>query len=213
MTVLALLELNPRSRAWRKASKDLQVMHSTIMSMYPDVADTDARRSLGVLWRIEGGDTPTVLVQSSDIPDIEGLPVGFASAVRFRHLDIHLDSLDTGHVVNYRTILNPIRTSRRDNAPGRRIVPFSERADWWAAKATRAGLDLLDTPAVATEQAREVLRNGKSFPLYSFRVDGIARIDNPDTLRAAIRTGIGRGKAWGCGLLTVARAQLPGRAA
>ena len=49
-------------------------------------------------------------------------------------------------------------------------------------------------------------RNGTRFPVYFFRADGIARIEDVAALRDAISSGIGRAKAWGSGLITVAHA-------
>ena len=52
---------------------------------------------------------------------------------------------------------------------------------------------------------RNITRGGARFPIYTVRVDGTATIDDPALLTNTITSGIGRAKAWGCGLLTVAR--------
>ena len=39
------------------------------------------------------------------------------------------------------------------------------------------------------------------------RFDGIGVVTDPDALRAAVLTGIGRGKSYGCGLLSLAWAR------
>lgn len=204
MTALTLIALNPRSRTCRTALADPQTLHRTIMAMYPNTVDGAARQEFGVLWRVERGETPTLLVQSHIFPDPGRLPDGFATNVQVRSLDTHLDSLRPNGVIHYRVALNPVRTSRRTHAPApRSVVPFAERATWWAAKASRAGLELLDPPTITTEPARTIRRNGQIFPIYTIRADGTARILDTDTLRETIRAGIGHGKAWGCGLLTV----------
>ena len=208
MTTLALLELNPRSRACRRDLHNPQAIHRTIMSMYPQSPSRSARGEFGVLWRIERGESPTLLVQSAVPPDPAELPDGYANA-SVRCLDAHLDALDAGGLVDYRAVLNPVRTSRRRNRPAaQQVVPFADRGEWWEAKAAKAGLETLDAPAITTEPARKVNRNhaGPAFPLYAFRADGKARITDPEALRDAIRAGIGPAKAWGCGLLTVIRA-------
>ena len=205
MTYLSLLHMDPRSRAARRDMADLTSMHRTMMSLFPRAASDSPRNEFAVLWRIEPGDTPTVLLQSACIPDFGSLPDGYASHAT-QSLDPHLASLVNGGIVYYRTALNPVRSSRMYATNRQIVIPSADRADWWESRARSAGLLLLDKPRLTGRQARRMNRNGAGFPIYSFRADGTARIEDAALLRSAISSGIGRAKAWGCGLLTVARA-------
>ena len=206
MTYLSLLALNPTTRACRRDMADPQAMHKTIMSMFPQApqGSDSARRHFGVLWRVEPADSPTLLVQSFEAPDFDKLPSNFA-ACRTKPIDAHLSSLMAGTVVAYRVVLNPVKNDRRSGSERRSIVASRDRPEWWSSRAQKVGLGLLDAPVLTGQRDRHVNRDGTRFPIYSVRADGTAEIRDADLLRKATVGGIGRAKAWGCGLLTVAR--------
>ena len=205
MTHLALLTMNPRSRAARRDMTDPASMHRTLMSLFPQAQSDTARDEFAVLWRIEQGDTPTVLLQAAHEPDFASLPSKYATH-DLKPLNPHLASLTDGGIVYYRAVLNPTRSSRMHATNRQHVIPSADRAGWWKSRATSAGLTLLDKPRLTGQQARHINRNGTRFPVYSFRVDGTAKIEDADALRDTITSGVGRAKTWGCGLLTVARA-------
>ncbi len=206
MTNLSLMRLNPGDRRCRKDMAAPHDMHRSLMSMFPQAPDgsDSPRQHFGVLWRIEPADSPTVLMQSSQAPDFHQLPSGYASC-QTKLIDDHLASLEAGQALAYRVVLNPIRISRRSGTEKRTVVPSKERPAWWANLAPKAGLRLHEAPVLTGLHDRYLRRPGAGFPLYSVRVDGTAEIADPELLRAAAAEGIGRAKAWGCGLLTVAR--------
>ena len=175
------------------------------MSMFPSAPDgsNSPRRHFGVLWRIEPAASPTVLVQSSQAPDFHRLPSGYASC-QTKPIDEHLASLTEGLAISYRVVLNPVKVSRRSETERRTVIPSGERATWWAGLAPKMGLRLHGDPVLIGLHDRHLRRSGTRFPLYSVRVDGAAEIEDSDLLRTALADGIGRAKAWGCGLLTVA---------
>ncbi len=142
-------------------------------------------------------------MQSSHTPDFDKLPSDYASC-QTKPIDDHLASLATGLAIAYRVVLNPVKTSRRSDSETRTVIPSSERAAWWANLAPKMGLRLHDAPVLTGLNDRYLKRPGTNFRLYSVRVDGTAEIVDPGLLRAAAVAGIGRAKAWGCGLLTVA---------
>lgn len=76
---------------------------------------------------------------------------------------------------------------------------------WLGRKAEGAGFTLLDARVSAVE--RQVSRKGDGPPIMHQAVtfDGVLRVTDPVTLRLAIEGGIGSGKGFGFGLLSVAR--------
>lgn len=211
MTSLSLLELNPRSSRCRKDVRNLQAMHQSIMSMFPDISERQARQKLGVLWRIEPTKKPTLLIQSKITPQFCALPDNYAST-KTKNIDKHLSSLKPGSLIRYRTTLNPVRSSRTDGKKNTQtVIPFSDQPDWWKARAERIGLVLEDDPILIGQPTNYVCRiNGQpsKLPIYSTRVDGFASVRDAEVLRNALVNGVGRAKAWGCGLLTVIHASL-----
>ena len=147
MTYLALLNMNPRSRAARRDMADPASMHRTLMSLFPQAQSGAARDEFAVLWRVEHADTPTVLLQAAhasrtslrcqaDTPPTTSSPSTRTSPV----------SRDGG-IVYYRAVLNPTRSSRMHATNRQHVIPSADRADWWESRARSAGLVLLDKPS------------------------------------------------------------------
>jgi len=208
MTTLSILHLNPKSQKCRNDMHNAQSMHRRIMSLFPHTPSTQARQEFGALWRIEPTDAPTLLLQSLVDPDFGSLPDGYASH-EHKNIDVHLGSLTDGQIVRYRLTINPVRSSRFGGRNTQTTIPFAEQPEWWKTRSTKAGLVLLDPPALLGQPVMYLRRNGASsrLPICSTRIDGVAEIADADNLRNAIIGGVGRAKAWGCGLLTVARAR------
>ncbi|MXV86608.1 MAG: type I-E CRISPR-associated protein Cas6/Cse3/CasE [Acidimicrobiales bacterium] len=205
MTTLALLTLNPRSKLARASFRDPQTVHKTLMRCFESDLGCEARKRVGLLWRIEPGDAPTILMQSEAEPEFAALPDDYAD-IRQRPLGEHIESLHDGLTVNFRVVLNPARNSRTGGVNRRIVIPAKDRPQWAAERVANVGLDAVSVPTITGMADRHVKRGEKRVPVYSVRVDGVARVSDVEHLRAAIRGGIGHAKAWGCGLLTVLRA-------
>ena len=210
MTHLTFLELNPRHKTARRDMRSAHDMHRTLMRMFPSTPDCDretsARSYSAVLWRIEPGDAPTVLMQSGLAPDRTGLADGYTSGdLLTKRTDPFLESLKNSELIRYRVSVNPAVLVRAQGGNRLKVIPAAERAEWWQKRCPTLGIESLHTPMIIGEGPRRINRNGSSFTLIVARIDGFGRVTDADRLRDAIRTGTGRGKAWGCGLLTVAR--------
>lgn len=205
MTTLALLKLNPSSKLARDSFRDPQTVHKTLMRCFESGLGCDARKQVGLLWRIEPGDAPTILMQSEAEPRFDALPDDYAD-IRQRPLGEHIESLRHDLTVNFRVVLNPTRNSRTGGVNRRIVIPAQDRPQWVAERVANAGLDAVSVPTVTGMADRHIKRGNKRVPVYSVRVDGTARVSDAERLRAAMRTGIGHAKAWGCGLLTVLHA-------
>ncbi len=208
MTHLTLVELNPRHSRARQDMRQPHDMHRTLMRMFSfEGKDGRARTLDAVLWRVEPGDTPTVLVQSATQPDIDRLPDGYASGQpRTKSIDPFLESLADGELLRYRVAVNPAVLIRAQGNNRLKVIPAAARTEWWQRRCPSLGIQNVDLPAVIGERPRDIRRNGDTFKLIVARIDGFAIVSDARQLRSTIRTGTGRGKAWGCGLLTVARA-------
>ncbi|KNE78852.1 MULTISPECIES: type I-E CRISPR-associated protein Cas6/Cse3/CasE [Streptomyces] len=192
-------------------------LHRRLMSLFPDDAGPEARRRFGVLFRTE--DTPAglhILLQSTEKPDLTRLPDGYGD-VRSRPLDPLLDALRAGLTVRYRCVASAVRkpgatTRAQYNLPA--VVPLSGAAadEWWLRQADATGLKPLQLHSQPLDTVHG--RRGNSGPAAQQRVrhartrfDGTAAITDPDQLREKIIEGIGRGKPYGCGLLSIAPAR------
>ncbi|MFE8992784.1 type I-E CRISPR-associated protein Cas6/Cse3/CasE [Streptomyces collinus] len=86
-------------------------------------------------------------------------------------------------------------------------TPTTVEADhWWLRRAAEAGLHLHVLTPTSMEPARSRGRDAPRMRPSLLRYDGTATVTDPDTLTAAMVHGIGRGKPYGAGLLSLAPA-------
>jgi CRISPR system Cascade subunit CasE len=219
---LARLCLNPRSREAMRDLRDAQALHQRLMDLYPDALSSGehARSALGVLHRIEREHSgTTILVQSALAPDTDRLPDGYlARPADTRNLATLLDWIIDGRTARYRIDASPTRSvPNEERHPedhpragqrkrGRRVPLSGEQAlAWWQRQSGLAGLDVqlvIDTPQVPAIGYRDTGRLQHSLTRY----EGVATVTDANALRTALLTGIGQGRAYGAGLLSVAPA-------
>ncbi|MFI2609511.1 type I-E CRISPR-associated protein Cas6/Cse3/CasE [Kitasatospora sp. NPDC018619] len=202
---------DPRSRDARRDTSGAVDLHHRLMSLFPDhVADDEPRRRLGVLFRTEStaaGDR--ILLQSARRPDLDRLPAGYGQAVT-KPLAPLLDALRPGLHIRYRIAANPIRRPTRTTRELYRlkaVVPLRGTAadEWWARQAESSGLAVGTLHSSPLEAAKGNRRSDQR-PVRHDRVlfEGTAVITDADRLRTRLTEGIGKGKAYGCGLLSIA---------
>ncbi|MFF3787770.1 type I-E CRISPR-associated protein Cas6/Cse3/CasE [Streptomyces sp. NPDC001933] len=217
---LWLTRIVPDTRS-RDARRDLSGpigMHRRIMSLFPSDAAPDPRAHFGILFRTE--DTPTgphLLIQSTHEPDTSHLPDGYGTALT-RPLDALIDAIRPGLTIRYRCVASPVRkpgatTRALYNLPP--VVPLTGTAadEWWLRQADLSGLKPLTHHSHPLD-AIQGERHPDGAPPQRIRhsrtqFDGTAAIIDTDLLRTKILNGIGRGKAYGCGLLSIAPARQP----
>ncbi|ACU36587.1 type I-E CRISPR-associated protein Cas6/Cse3/CasE [Actinosynnema pretiosum subsp. pretiosum] len=219
---LTKLTVDVRSREFRRDLANLHEMHRTVMSGYPRVEDgSPARQTHGVLWRLDA--TPagyTQYVQSLTRPDWTGLPETLlTSPAEVRSLDPLLDAIEPGRVLAFRLLANATKDSVPAEPGGRglRVAHRTPEAQvsWLARKGQRHGFALRDrpdgVPDVTLWSAPRMTgrkKAGRPITVDAVRFDGHLVVTDADELREAVGSGIGRAKAYGCGMLSLARARI-----
>ena len=201
---------NTRNRAFLVDLSDAVKLHRRIMTMFPGGLGDKARHQAAVLFRLEEQPTRfTILVQSRLKPDLEKLPDSYGAA-RTKPLTPLLAALPKGANVHYRIVANATRKLGKNTTAGRpkQVVPLhgAEADAWWQRQADEAGL-LLHT-VHSTQLATVTGHRGDNGRVTHARTrfDGTATVTDPGRLIERIHAGIGRGKSYGCGLLTIAPA-------
>ena len=228
---LSRLVLDPRSRQAGRDLGNVYQMHRTVMSAFPQVNEQGgARADLAVLHRLDidqRGSNITLLVQSGEEPDWSCLPEGYLFNLdregqnpATKTLSPSLVALSKGQVLRFRLRANPTKRIDTKSGPdgqrrnGRRVDLRTEmqQVAWLSRRADRAGFRLVpvypgsNAPAVrvgASEKLRGRTAN-RLVTLAGVLFEGLLEVTDPDNLRLAIRQGIGPGKAFGCGLLSLA---------
>ena len=192
------------------------------MKAYPDVLDPKvaARACFGVLHRLEfDRRTGRVLlyVQSRMQPDWSQLPERYLLPEdempnpTVKSVGEVYAGLKPGRVLRFRLRANPTRKVDTKSGPegsrrnGRRVPVrrLEEQIEWLARKAESNGFGILQV-AVAGSGAAELVKShqaGLTFQGVLF--EGRLVVRDPERFREAVVKGIGPGKAFGFGLLSV----------
>lgn len=209
---LTRIQLNPRHPAVVRDLTDAVGLHRTIMRLAPQNLGDRAREQAGVLFRLdEDDDGATLLIQTRTPPELDELPAGYGRTDT-RDLAPMFKALTPGTHVRYRIAANASKRTRptpEQEAQGHthgKVVPLhgDEAAAWWRRRSAEAGLDVHTVLATDLRPARARKGPGPRHALTRF--DGTATVTDPDILATAIVSGIGKGKPYGAGLLSLAPA-------
>ncbi|PGH46926.1 type I-E CRISPR-associated protein Cas6/Cse3/CasE [Streptomyces sp. Ru87] len=211
---LWVTEIRPDTRSSRDARRDINSavgLHHRVMSLFPDGLGQDARQTAGVLFRLdEGPSGHVILVQSAVKPDVGRLDGTYGMA-RCKELTPLLEGLKTGTRVHYRITANATRKLGKNTTAGRpkQIVPLhgEEAEEWWVRQAERAGLGLRTIVSAPLSDAAGVRSDKNKVVHARTRFDGQAVVQEVAALVEQLAAGFGRGKSYGCGLLSIAPAR------
>jgi CRISPR system Cascade subunit CasE len=207
---LSRIILDPRSRDLRHDVARPYEMHRTIMSAFPSALPAGAER---VLFRLDihpQTNALHLLVQSYLRPDwshlqtkryiATGLPDN--PAVKEFYLNFR-----PGQPLAFRLLANPTKRLGKDFGAdkGKRVGLYKpdQQEDWLHRKAKQHGFALLSVTMSAPQRLDDARNQIK---LFSVRFDGTLRVVDSERFVAAIEQGIGSGKAFGFGLLSLAPA-------
>ncbi|MER6094151.1 type I-E CRISPR-associated protein Cas6/Cse3/CasE [Streptomyces bluensis] len=215
---LTRIRLNLHSQHVRRDLAHTDSLHKTAMLLAPEDLGDHPRQKAGLLFRLDR-DThpmpPTLLIQTHQPPDLTRLPASYGT-IETRDLTPVLRALSPGRCVRYRITANASRRAwdknQSDGSRHGKVVALhgDDALAWWQRRATAAGLTPTTTdttPVPFTRSKHKSLGEKNAGPWHALtRFEGLATITDPGQLRHALLTGIGRGKPYGAGLLSLAPA-------
>jgi CRISPR system Cascade subunit CasE len=228
---LSRLVLNPRDPRVRRDLANCQELHRTLLCAFPDGVAGDgvgARAQYGLLYRTEQdprtGDVQ-VLVQSAVEPDWRRLPAAYARSWACKEIGGVVEGVTVGTRLRFRLRANPTRRIGRVRHPGDerllgKRVELAREADqleWLARKGSMGGFRLLTVrarPDVPRVQAapegkvtgwRQRSEGADRLTFGSVLFEGELEVMDVPAFRTTLQQGIGAGKAYGFGLLSIAR--------
>ena len=168
-------------------------LHRYVMSGYPKDLGPDPRKQAGVLFRV---DNKSILVQSTMKPK---WPKSYEAQVK---LEFKADLLNVGERYRFRFGLNSVAQSNRDGRCRRYPVPPSQ---WLAARKEMLGatFDIRKVESMVLHDHVKREHYTRSFPIEVSVIDGYLTVTDSRRLAQAMVNGIGREKAYGCGLLSL----------
>lgn len=194
-----------------------------------------ARAQFGLLYRVDQRPSgpPQVLIQSRIRPHWEALPLGYLLETggelenpACKPVDDFYAAIASGMVMQFRLRANPTRRIDTKSGPdgvrrnGKRVELKGEEQwlAWLTRKGEQHGFDLQasrmqpNTPDVQAidegklQGRRSEHTDASRLTLAAVRFDGRLTVRDSSLFREALASGIGSGKAYGFGLLSVARA-------
>ncbi|GAB3707494.1 type I-E CRISPR-associated protein Cas6/Cse3/CasE [Mariniluteicoccus flavus] len=210
--ILTRMFMNPQRRDARKLLASPQAMHAAVLSGFPP--GTDPGR---VLWRLDGLGTPqtTLWIVSAAEPDLAHLEeqAGWPSQSTTRSAPYEgvLAALAPEQTWAFRIAVNPTHRGKHE---GRTQVfahvTAEQQTQWLLDRQERMGVALVGPDGERTfsldgRDVRRFRRGDMSVTLAYATFSGALKVVDADRLRETLVSGLGRGKAYGCGLLTLAR--------
>lgn len=215
-------EINVSRRGARKLLGSPQAMHAAVMSCFPRSQVEQAGR---VLWRLDKiGQAQFLLVTSAMKPDLSVIEeqAGWHSAqsTQYKKYGPFLDRIAAGQQYQFKLTANPTHSVRREGARSKRMphVGRAHQERWLLERCEPNGFIIPDLPvddeaaplgkafSVTNRTTWHFRRNaerGRNVTVQSVSYEGVLEVVDEEKFRDALINGIGSGKAYGCGMLTV----------
>lgn len=215
---LTHMALNPDRRSTRELLQSPQRMHAAVLSTFPPGTAEHGR----VLWRVDSPQRHRLdlFVVSPLVPSLDSMAdqAGWPSQPMGRTTDYapFLRGLAMGQSWLFRVRVNPIRNVRPPQG-GRgdrvQLAGVEEHITWLQGRSAGLGFAVADgdhgpNMRVTEKRVERFHRGGpggRVVTLGTAAFEGVLRVTDVEAMVKALTSGIGSGKAYGCGLLTLAR--------
>lgn len=185
--------------------KDAYSLHKVVYSLYPDVrSDKEKNTSTpsGFLYADMGGDYKSrkILLLSNRQP---------TDKVQGEYGEVQSKTISADFLSHksyrFKVIVNP---TKRDNA-SRKLLPVKGReaiAQWFVERAEKSWGFKVHQPSLQVDSVNVLGfedKNQRSITLAQAQLQGTLEVINPEQFSQSFSQGIGRGRAFGCGLLQI----------
>jgi CRISPR system Cascade subunit CasE len=200
---LSQLILNPRSPQVRRELAEPYEVHRTLMHAFPSPSGR-------VLFRVDTSretGTPVVLIQSPTVPDwsfLQGKGDYLAAPPQYKEFQ---PGFRVGQLLYFRLRANP--TVKRD---GKRhgLLKEEDQMAWLERKGHTGGFRICSAQLIPEGllQGRKMAEDDRhTLTHLAVRFDGVLEVMDSERLVAALQAGIGSGKGFGFGLLSLKRVE------
>lgn len=217
MMYLSRVEVNPRRRETMKALVSPEMVHASIMASFPAMQKEGDDR---VLWRVDNLDPATyILVQSQIKPDFTHIVEQFGwpeSGQKWETVeyDSFLMGIKDGDIRRFRIRANPTRSVTQSDGKSSRgkvcqHITAEQQLQWLFDKSKKCGFSVEGPGLDAKIMSRDNLkfRNKNNYITLAAAVfEGTLRVEDARAFVDTVKSGLGRAKAYGFGMITISRA-------
>lgn len=207
MSYLSRIQLNRHSRKFMIGLNNPNIIHGIVQSAMPD-------KYSKALWRIDFlYGHPYLLICSEEMPKLEVIQdqIGYPDFPgEIKGYDKFLNSLRNGQRWHFRLQANPVLSALGEgDARGKRVAhkTIKYQRAWLADRAAKWGFKLdPDSYDVVSEKwcSFKKKKDQRRITFLSVCFEGILEITDAELFRQTLTRGVGKEKAYGQGLLTVA---------
>ncbi|WP_261665188.1 type I-E CRISPR-associated protein Cas6/Cse3/CasE [Deinococcus sp. Marseille-Q6407] len=213
---LSRLQLNPRDRQAANDLRSAYSLHQTLRWAFPNAGAVPGPFPEGerLLWRDDG--PQGILVQSVTRPDWAAItgrhPDYFQAEPHAKPVD--LSGLQNGQQLAFRlranVTVNRFRDGQDKQADPRTkreaLRGAKEQVEWLERQGERGGFSVIGTDIAQSGNVRLYKAwGGTPMTLFAVTFEGLLRVEDPVRLPQTVQCGIGKAKALGFGLLSLAR--------
>lgn len=207
---LSRVEIDYSNRRKTKDLNHLGAYHNWVEQLFPrEISTGESSRKL---WRIDSiQGKQYLLIVSEDKPDPRGFDLyGVENSAQIKSYDEFLNRLENGQVVRFMATLNPVKSLSTGKASGKRgrVVPHitvSQQMQYLKDKSAKNGFELKDDEFFISKASFETLKKPgkKAIQISKATYEGILTITDIELFREVLIKGLGKKKAYGCGMITV----------
>ena len=202
---LSRVALDVKKHESMKALYNLEKLHGMTESSFLG----ERKRNL---WRLDQMEGETyVLLLSIIPPQTNNLPeqIGYTNSKwETKQYDSLLARINIGSKWHFRLTANPTSakpTEDKKRGKVKAITIVQKQREWLEKQGKKKGFRLEETQFdVVQSEWKTIKKNGKEVHILSVSFEGILTVTDADTFCQTLILGIGREKAYGMGLLTVA---------
>lgn len=199
---LSKLVLNESNLAVQRDLSNAHALHQRIMQGFPDENRAMPRADWNVLFRHEP-DSNVILVQSTVEPDWSRLASDYLLTYDTKPFNPASSHFQIGKVLRFRLRANP---SKRDSQTKKTIGYYkpADQVAWLERQAERNGFRLQVVDVIPSANVFGLKKGNAPVRITTALYQGTLEVTASDLFLTALEKGIGRGKSYGCGLLSVA---------
>jgi CRISPR system Cascade subunit CasE len=179
---------------------DCHQMHRTVMSAFPDIQDDCeyARAKHKITFRME---EDHILVQSKPLPNGARLKAGYL-IVGIKDIAPIYASIQTGMELEFKVYANPSKKNYFMTGKREGLTRLDDQIRWLARRGEFGGFTINEDVRVVPGRVGGNNPDGR-ITLVSASFEGHLRVSDADIFRQTLEKGLGGGKSYGLGLMTV----------
>jgi CRISPR system Cascade subunit CasE len=207
---LSQLILNDRDRKVRHDLGNIHNLHRSIMQAFPDIQllpneeQKRVRADWQILFRLEP-DSNVLLVQSELEPDWGKLPLTYFSQQQCKPFQPEVGQFPVSRLLRFRLKANP---SKRDKETRKTVGLYyqPDQETWFSRQASQHGFSVEGLEIIpAANLLGEKAKGQSQIKIHTALFQGVLKVQDPVLFVKAVRQGIGKGKSYGCGLLSLSK--------